>query len=292
MRLVSFRKDQGLVAGFEVDGRVVEASELAEARAAGARTVRQLLELGEEAIQRLAAAASSHLSDRQRPALQLEEVRLGPPVPDPDKIICVGQNYADHVAEMAGERPQVPNLFAKFRNGLVGSGEPIRLPRASQQVDFEGELAVVIGRRCRQVREQDALHFVAAYAALNDVSARDLQFRTGQYTMGKAIDTFCPMGPGLVLAADIPDPQRLGLTTYLNGEQMQAASTSSMLFSVAEVISFISEVITLECGDIIATGTPSGVGYKRTPPRFLRAGDRIEVEVEGVGRLSNPVIQG
>ncbi len=292
MRLVSFRKDDRLVAGFEEEGLLVEATELSRARGLEAPTVRRLLELGPDVIQHLVLEARGRLGNREPPVLRLEAVRLGPPVPDPDKIICLGQNYAEHVAEMASERPKVPNLFAKFRNALVGSGEPIRLPGISRQVDYEGELAVVIGRRCHRVGEQDALKFVGGYAPMNDVSARDLQFQTGQYTMGKALDTFCPMGPGLTLAADVADPQQLTLRTYLNGEAVQVGSTAAMLFSVAEAISFISSGITLECGDVIATGTPSGVGYKRQPPRFLRPGDRIEVEVEGIGRLTNPVVQG
>ncbi|HVD02902.1 MAG TPA: fumarylacetoacetate hydrolase family protein [Candidatus Dormibacteraeota bacterium] len=290
MRLVSYWAGSSLEAGFEEGGRVLSTAALG-VRSGGATTVRTLLAQGVD-LQEMTELAGRLMADDGLLAGRVGELRLGPPIPDPDKIICLGQNYADHVAEMANTRPDVPNLFPKFRNCLIGTGDAIRLPRSSQQVDYEGELAVVIGRRCHQVAEKDALAHVGGYTVMNDVSARDLQFRTGQYTVGKAADTFCPMGPGLVPAFEIPDPQVLELATYLNGEQMQLGNTAAMLFSVAEAISFISEVITLEPGDVIATGTPSGVGYKRVPPRFLLPGDLIEVEVERIGRLSNSVVQG
>lgn len=290
MRLVSYWAGAALEAGFEDGGRVLSARSVSP----GADipiTVRALLQQGVD-LREMMSVAETLLKDDDLLAGKLGEIRLGPPVPDPDKVICLGQNYADHVAEMANTRPDVPNLFTKFRNCLIGTGDAIRLPRSSRQVDYEGELAVVIGRTCRQVSEREALEHVAGYTVINDVSARDLQLRTSQYTVGKAADTFGPMGPGIVPAFAIPDPQVLQLATYLNGEQMQSENTSAMLFSVAEAISFISEVITLEPGDILATGTPAGVGYKRVPPRFLQPGDLIEVEVERVGRLSNPVVQG
>ncbi len=290
MRLVSYWAGAGLEAGFEDGGRVLSARSVSP-RTDVPITVRALLQEGVD-LREMMSVADTLLKDDDLLAGRLGEIRLGPPVPDPDKVICLGQNYADHVAEMANTRPDVPNLFTKFRNCLIGTGDAIRLPRSSRQVDYEGELAVVIGRTCRQVSEREALGHVAGYTVINDVSARDLQLRTSQYTVGKAADTFGPMGPGIVPAFAIPDPQVLQLATYLNGEQMQSGNTSAMLFSVAEAISFISEVITLEPGDILATGTPAGVGYKRVPPRFLQPGDLIEVEVERVGRLSNPVIQG
>jgi 2-keto-4-pentenoate hydratase/2-oxohepta-3-ene-1,7-dioic acid hydratase in catechol pathway len=184
----------------------------------------------------------------------------------------------------------VPLFFAKFRNSLTGPTSPIRLPRVSSQIDYEGELAVIIGTRCKEVSEQEALQYVAGYSIMNDVSARDLQMQTSQYMAGKALDTFAPMGPGMVLASDIPNPQTLQLTTRVNGQVVQHASTASMNFSVAAIISFLSSLMTLEPGDIIATGTPSGVGFKRTPPLFLREGDVTEVEIEGIGQLRNPVV--
>ncbi len=219
----------------------------------------------------------------------VSEVVLGPPVPDPDKIICLGLNYRQKAADVAMAVPEAPALFAKFRNCLVGSGAPIVLPAASTMVDYEGELAVVIGRRCKHVSERDALSYVAGYMPFNDVSARDLQLQTPQWTAGKAPDTFAPCGPWLTLASDIEDVHSLALTTRLNGATVQQANTSQMIFTVSAAIAFISRTITLEPGDIIATGTPSGVGLSAKPPVFLKEGDVVEVEVEALGVLANPV---
>ncbi|MDA8331505.1 MAG: fumarylacetoacetate hydrolase family protein [Candidatus Dormibacteraeota bacterium] len=294
MRLVSYLFEGAVRAGVEQDDRVLPAEVLEFGRGGvtQAVTVRELLRLGPQRLAEVLDSARSLIQNGKGLAGTMGELHLVAALPDPDKILCLGQNYSEHVAEMGSQRPAAPNIFAKFRNGLVGSGEPIRLPEASAQVDYEGELAVVMGRRCSRVSPDEAMGYVGGYTVMNDVSARDLQFRTGQYTIGKAVDTFCPLGPGIVPAAEVEDPQRLGLVTRLNGEVMQNGNTADMLFSIAESISFISQVITLECGDVIATGTPAGVGYKRVPPRFLRPGDLIEVEVEGVGRLSNPVVKG
>ena len=222
--------------------------------------------------------------------LSLDTVELGPPVPDPEKILCLGLNYPEHVAESAMATPVVPTFFAKFRNSLVGPNSPVVLPTVSKFIDYEGELAVIIGKRCKHVSEQDALAYVAGYTICNDMSARDLQMQTSQWTAGKAIDTFAPMGPGIVLARDIMDPQNLLLTTRVNGEVVQHANTSTMIFSVAAAIAFLSSFMTLESGDIIATGTPSGVGGKRQPPLFLHAGDIVEVEIEQIGKLRNQMV--
>jgi 2-keto-4-pentenoate hydratase/2-oxohepta-3-ene-1,7-dioic acid hydratase in catechol pathway len=223
---------------------------------------------------------------------RLDELVVAPPVPDPEKVLCVGFNYAEHVSEMAVERPSAPNVFAKFRNSLIGSGHQIVLPGVSTEIDYEGELAAVIGHQCRGVEEEDALRYVGGYTILNDVTARDLQFGTSQWTLGKAVDTFAPVGPVLTTADEIPDPQSLNLTTRLNGEIVQKSSTGAMIFSVAQIIAALSAVMTLEPGDIISTGTPSGVGWKRVPPRFLTAGDVVEVEISGIGILCNEVVNG
>jgi acylpyruvate hydrolase len=215
---------------------------------------------------------------------------FGPPIPDPDKILCIGLNYREHAHESGLEVPSVPVVFAKFRNSLIGPGASIELPAISQQVDYEGELAVVIGRRCKNVHVSDALSVVAGYSVFNDVSARDLQSQVSQWTMGKAIDTFAPMGPGLVPAHLIPDPQKLELITRVNGQVVQESSTADMIFSVAEIIAHVTRSMTLEPGDIIATGTPSGVGFKRDPALFLKSGDVVEVEISSIGLLSNPVV--
>ena len=254
-------------------------------------SVRALLQQGQQALLEVFAWAKSQFEARSG-LLSLDALELGPPVPDPDKIICLGVNYREHAAEAQQELPAVPMFFAKFRNSLIGPTSPILLPRASTQVDYEGELAVIIGQRCKEVAEQDALQYVAGYTIMNDVSARDVQMQTSQWTAGKALDTFAPMGPGIVLASSIPNPQTLMLTTRVNEQVVQHDTTANMVFSVASTIAFLSSLMTLEPGDIIATGTPSGVGFKRTPPLFLHDGDVVEVEIERIGRIRNPVIRG
>jgi 2-keto-4-pentenoate hydratase/2-oxohepta-3-ene-1,7-dioic acid hydratase in catechol pathway len=234
-----------------------------------------------------------NLSDEKRDVWREipNDIIFGPPIPDPDKILCIGLNYREHARESGLEVPPVPVVFAKFRNSLIGPGAAIELPAISQQVDYEGELAVVIGKRCKNVNPDEAPSAVAGYSAFNDVSARDLQLQVSQWTVGKAIDTFAPMGPGLVSAHLVPDPQQLELITRLNGQVVQQSSTADMIFSVAEIISYLSRSMTLEPGDIIATGTPSGVGFKREPALFLKPGDVVEVEISSIGLLSNPVVR-
>jgi len=203
--------------------------------------------------------------------------------------VCVGLNYLDHAQETGQELPKAPLLFAKWPNTLIGDGDPIVLPDASQEVDYEAELGVVIGTTAKHVSEADALDHVAGYICLNDVSARDLQFADGQWTRGKSPDTFCPIGPRLVPREEIDDPQALGIRCILNGETMQDSSTAQMIFSVAEIIAYVSRVITLEPGDLIATGTPAGVGVFRDPKVLLKDGDEVSIEIDGLGTLTNPV---
>ena len=206
----------------------------------------------------------------------------------PQKIVCVGLNYRDHAEEQGVALPERPLLFAKWPNTLIGDGDPIRIPAISKQVDYEAELGVVIGRRARGVSVDDALSFVEGYVVANDVSGRDLQFSDGQWVRGKSLDTFLPVGD-LVPAGDVPDPQALAVRAVLNGETMQDSSTSNMVFGVAEVIAFVSQAITLEPGDLIITGTPAGVGAFRDPPVWMKPGDEITIEIEGVGSITNPV---
>ena len=211
------------------------------------------------------------------------------PIDRPGKIVCVGLNYRDHAEEQGTELPSAPLLFAKWPNALIGPGEPIVIPHVSKQVDYEAELAVVIGERVRRASEENALDSVRGYVCLNDVSARDLQFSDGQWTRAKSADTFCPVGPQLVPAAEVPDPQRLGIRCVLNGEVMQDSTTANMIFTVAEIIVYASATMTLEPGDLIATGTPAGVGVFRDPPVLLKHGDEVTVEIDGLGSLTNPV---
>ena len=209
----------------------------------------------------------------------------------PGKIICVGLNYKDHAAEQGTDLPTAPLLFAKWPNTLIGPGEPIVIPPEAEQVDYEAELGVVIGSRARRVSEAQALDAVRGYVCVNDVSARDLQFADGQWTRGKSPDTFCPVGPRLVPREEVPDPQALAIRCLVNGEVLQDSSTAQMVFSVAEIIAYVSRTITLEPGDLIATGTPAGVGVFRDPKVLLGDGDEVTVEVEGLGALTNPVQQ-
>jgi 2,4-didehydro-3-deoxy-L-rhamnonate hydrolase len=211
------------------------------------------------------------------------------PIERPQKIVCVGLNYRDHAEEQGTALPLAPLLFAKWPSALIGPGDPIVIPAVTEQVDYEAELGVVIGERVRGVSVEKALEAVRGYLCLNDVSARDLQFGDGQWTRGKSLDTFCPVGPELVPAAQVPDPQALAIRAIVNGEVLQDSSTSNMIFSVAEIIAHVTRAITLEPGDLIATGTPAGVGAFRKPPIWLRPGDEVTIEIEGVGSLTNPV---
>lgn len=222
---------------------------------------------------------------RESAPVPLRELDLLAPVPRPGKIVCVGLNYRDHAAETGKPVPTEPVLFAKFANSVVGDGAVVEIPPATEEVDWEAELGVVIGRPARRVAAVSALDHVAGYVCLNDLSARDLQRRGGQWTRGKAIDGFLPMGPYLVTADGVPDPQSLAITCSVNGTTVQKSSTREMVFGVADLVSIISQTMTLEPGDVIATGTPPGVGMARTPPWFLRSGDEVVVEIEGLGRL-------
>ncbi len=297
--LVSYRirgSDAAWRAGIAQEEAVVDtsASRLGRADAAGGQgglSVRALLQQGQQALEEVFAWAQQQFEAKSN-LISLDTLELGPPVPDPDKILCLGVNYREHAAEAQQELPAVPMFFAKFRNSLIGPTSPILLPRVSRKIDYEGELAVIIGTRCKDVTEQEALQYVAGYSIMHDVSARDIQMQTSQWTAGKALDTFAPMGPGIVPASSISDPQTLTLTTRLNEQVVQHDSTANMIFSVATAIAFLSSLMTLEPGDIIATGTPSGVGFKRTPPLFLQEGDVVEIEIERIGRIRNPVIRG
>ena len=212
------------------------------------------------------------------------------PVPRPGKLICIGLNYRDHAAESNMAIPKQPVVFSKFSTAVIAPGEPVVIPAASEQVDYEAELAVVIGRRAKDVSAARALDYVLGYTCVNDVSARDFQFADGQWQRGKSCDTFAPMGPTIVTADEITDPHKLSISLILNGQKMQDSNTDQFIFGIPELIEFLSQTITLEPGDVIATGTPSGVGFARKPPVFLKPGDNMEVKIESVGSLNNPVV--
>jgi 2-keto-4-pentenoate hydratase/2-oxohepta-3-ene-1,7-dioic acid hydratase in catechol pathway len=212
------------------------------------------------------------------------------PVPRPGKLICIGLNYRDHAAESNMTIPKQPVVFSKFSTAVIAPGEPVVLPSTSTQVDYEAELAVVIGRRAKDVSAGCALDYVLGYTCFNDVSARDFQFADGQWQRGKSCDTFAPMGPTIVTADEVPNPHNLSIKLILNGQAMQDSNTDQLIFGIPELIEFLSQTMTLEPGDVIATGTPSGVGFARKPPVFLKSGDKMEVVIEKVGTLNNPVV--
>lgn len=295
MKLVTYESDTKWRAGLMVGDNVVDATVAATAALVEFDTEwisnRQIIQLDPQQRSQLESAASD-IAESQPSDLDvfpIESARLGPPIPDPDKVICLGLNYKSHAEEAGFTLPEVPILFSKYRNALTGPTSPIILPGLSAEIDYEAELAVVIGKQCKDISAADALNYVAGYMAFNDVSARDLQFRTGQWLSGKTLDTFAPCGPALVMD-EIEDPQNLNISACVNGQTLQQSNTRNMIFSVAETIAYISQLMTLEPGDIIATGTPEGVGFKRTPPIFLHDGDIVEVEIEGIGKLRNPVI--
>ncbi|MBS1881517.1 MAG: fumarylacetoacetate hydrolase family protein [Actinobacteria bacterium] len=243
---------------------------------------------GEETIRDLIAAGT------------LPDAAAAGPLPDarpiaplrPGKIVAIGLNYADHVRETGMDAPTAPLVFTKFTTSLVGDGEPITIDRSlTQRVDWEVELAVVVGAEMRNVPAAEALDRVFGYTVANDVSARDLQFADGQWVRGKSLDTFCPLGPLIVTADEVDDPQKLALRTRVNGETVQDSTTELMIFSVAELLAFCSRSFTLEPGDVVLTGTPWGCGEFMQPVRSLRDGDLVEVEVEGIGTLRNPVVE-
>jgi 2-keto-4-pentenoate hydratase/2-oxohepta-3-ene-1,7-dioic acid hydratase in catechol pathway len=211
------------------------------------------------------------------------------PIERPGKIVCVGLNYRDHAEEQGAELPERPLLFAKFPTALIGPGEPIVIPALVTEPDYEAELAVLIGQTVKGASKENALEAVRGYLCANDVTARDLQYGDRQWTRGKSIDTFCPIGPQLVPAAEVPDPHALRIRATVSGEVLQDSTTANLIFGVDELIAFASQAITLQPGDLILTGTPAGVGYFREPKRLLQDGDVVTVEIEALGELTNPV---
>jgi 2-keto-4-pentenoate hydratase/2-oxohepta-3-ene-1,7-dioic acid hydratase in catechol pathway len=273
---ISGRTGYGIVRG---DG-IVDAARLLDNRYGSLKAL--LASGGLAQLARLSASA--------KPDHRLDAVALLPVVPDPDKILCIGINYATHVRETGRETPKYPMIFVRFANSQVGHGQPMVKPRASDRYDFEGELAVVIGRRARHVSKERALEVVAGYACYNDGSLRDWQRHSAQFTPGKNFLASGAFGPWMVTVDEIPDPTRLTLTTRLNGEIMQHAPVSDLIFTVPDLIAYISTFTELVPGDVIATGTPGGVGNYREPPVFMKPGDRIEVDISGIGVLANPIV--
>lgn len=283
MRFVSYQSSTGpRVAGVRAEGYV----DLQAADATLPTSLKALLELGNEGLTRAQRAIDSGT------AIATSSVKLLPPVVDPEKIICIGLNYADHAAETGAKIPSEPVIFNKFPTALRAHGDAIELPLVSNEVDYEAELVVVIGRGGKHIPREQALSHIAGYACGHDVSARDWQKGKpgGQWLMGKSFDSFGPLGPELVTADEVGDPGNLTVSLRLNGETMQHSTTKQLIFPVDYLVSYLSQCVTLKPGDLIYTGTPPGVGMARKPPVWLKPGDVVEVEVEKVGLLRNPVV--
>lgn len=221
--------------------------------------------------------------------LPLADVRLLAPVPRPRKILAIGLNYDDHIAESGREKPKQQTWFSKMPSAVNGPYDPVQLPRASSQLDYEGELVFIIGKRCRHVRKEDAASVVFGYCAGNDFSVRDWQFATGQFVLGKSFDTHAPFGPWIVTPDEVGDPHALGIRCFVNGEKRQESNTRHLIFNVFDQIAHVTQAMTLEPGDVIYTGTPAGVGFAMKPPKFLQAGDVVRVEMDRLGALENRV---
>ena len=244
------------------------------------------------AKQLVAKASSAGERDRLQKAgalLARTDVTLHAPVPRPGKILCIGLNYRDHAEEQGAELPKAPLVFSKFSTCVLAPGGTILIPQGSTETDFEAELGVVIGKRASHVKKADAMDYVLGYCNFHDVSARDFQFADGQWQRGKACDTFAPFGDFIATTDEIPDPHKLGIRLRLNGKTMQDSNTNQLLFDVPTLIEYLSTYITLEPGDVIATGTPPGVGFARKPPIYMQPGDTVEVEIDGLGILTNQV---
>jgi acylpyruvate hydrolase len=303
MKLAQFKSKTSDAArvGVLAGERLVDVAALARAvRQSGGSSPSWLLEAadtldiirrGAEALEEIGAlveGARGASLDGERVSFATDTVEFLPAV-NPSKILAIGRNYVDHAIEGGAEPPAAPLVFTKLPNSLTAHEAPIVLPTISTQVDYEAELAVVIGRRAKRVSEQEALRYVFGYTLINDVSARDLQFGDGQWVRGKGLDTFAPLGPFITTRDEIEDVQALDIEGRLNGEVMQSSNTSKMIFKVAYLVSYISQGITLEAGDVIATGTPEGVGFFRKPPVLLKEGDVFEVVIENLGTLRNTV---
>lgn len=279
MKLVTFRHGEQTLIGAWLEGGIVAVTgDLPQ-------NMIDFLAAGDQARTDLQA-----LIDSQPPLIALNEVQLLAPIPRPGKFLGIGLNYADHISETGREKPAYPTFFTKQSTCVIGHGDAIHCPKVSEKVDYEGELGFVIGRRCRHVSVEEAPMVIAGYTICNDVTVRDWQQRTPTWTLGKSFDTHGPMGPWLVTADEIADPHNLSLKTWVDDELRQNASTREMIFNCYEMIAYLSQAMTLEPGDVISTGTPAGVGVKMQPRGYLKPGQTVRIEIDGLGCLSNPVI--
>jgi 2-keto-4-pentenoate hydratase/2-oxohepta-3-ene-1,7-dioic acid hydratase in catechol pathway len=312
MRLVTFELQGGNRLGAEQDGHVIDLNRgyalllasrgVADFQGQADRELpadmRGFLDLWDQSVSRAKEVLTFAQGIRAGggPMVQailqpLQAVRLRAPILNPRKIICLGQNYRDHAQESKADIPTDPIFFSKYATAIIGPDDPILLPSVSKEVDYEGELAFIMARRGRHIPKAQALEYVAGYSIMHDVSARDYQIRKpgGQWMSGKTFDTFAPLGPALVTKEDIPDPHVLDITCTVSGERLQSSNTKHLIFSVPDIVAYCSHIFTLEPGDVIATGTPGGVGFARKPPRLLKEGDVVVIEIQGIGQLRNPV---
>jgi 2-keto-4-pentenoate hydratase/2-oxohepta-3-ene-1,7-dioic acid hydratase in catechol pathway len=282
MKLCTFLRDTVPLVGVVTDDGIVDLSESAPELPA---EMTALLAAGEPALRRVAAAASA-----ARARIPLDSVRLAPPILRPPKFLAVGLNYADHVAEAGLETPKLPTIFNKQSTCVAGPTDPVHMPRVSSALDYEGELGFVVGRRCRHVPREHAHEVIAGYLVVNDVSVRDWQLRIPTWTMGKSFDTHGPIGPWITTADEVGDPHALRVRTWVNDDLRQDSSTKNLIFDCFTIVEHLSTAFTLEPGDVVATGTPGGVGIARKPPRLLSIGDVMRVEIDGLGTLENRVV--
>ncbi|AOL34344.1 fumarylacetoacetate hydrolase family protein [Geobacillus thermoleovorans] len=301
MKIINYRLGDAVRAGCIVDNQVIDLHQayVARLRAEGCPRAEQLaaalvpsntielLEGGEKSLEEAQKAVEFALENGL--AIDRASVKIEAPVLKPNKIICVGHNYREHILEMKRELPEYPVIFAKFSNTIIGPEDDIPLPPITNQLDYEAEFAFVIGKRARNVKQAEALEYVAGYTIVNDVTARDLQRRTIQWLQGKTLDGSAPMGPWLVTKDEIPNPHSLDISLTVNGEERQRSNTRNLVFNVHYLVEFLSHIMTLEPGDVICTGTPGGVGVARNPQVFLQHGDVVRIEVESIGVLENRV---
>lgn len=293
MKLLQFQGGDGLKLGVKTESGVIDVAAASEALGVNApSSLIETIEVGQPAIDALQSLVDAASGSESAASWTLDEMGLqyGPAVEDPGKIICVGLNYRRHAAETGMAVPETPVLFSKFLNTIASYGDSVSLPPVATQYDYEVELGVVIGKPARNVSEADALDYVLGYVTSNDISVRDLQSRTSQWLLGKTLDNFLPVGPYLVTADEVGDPQLLSIKTWVNGELRQNSNTGDMIFTVAEIVSYISRYFTLEPGDLIVTGTPEGVAMGREDKPWLKPGDEVVVEVERLGTLKNVMI--
>ena len=283
MKLVTFTAGDRTRVGALVGDEIID---LASAAPSLPGNMRALLKAGPDAMTAVAGAISSGAG----PRLALTDVHLEAPVPNPSKVLAVGRNYGEHIAETGATRPEFPVLFNKQVNAVTGPYDPVMYPHVTDALDYEGELGVIIGRRCRYVSQADALSVVGGYCAINDYSVRDWQRRSPTMTLGKSFDTHSPFGPALVTPDQVGDPHNLDHRTFVNGEKRQESNTKHFLFNIPEIIETLSAVCTLEPGDVIAMGTCAGVAVGFDPPKFLKVGDVVRVEIDGVGTIENTII--